>query len=326
MALVVVLTLILAYRSFFAKESKEESTGNGHNLDAAQLEKTLQKILENQSSEAKTPRASTAHEDLAMDVDLAEMERDEPPAAKASGTATASAAEMAGESAAEVSQLRLSLNESHKKIEALQNQLKESQASAAAASSAAKAPAGESGGMSSAEKDELSGKVRDLEARLAEYEIISEDIADLSRYREENDQLRKELNSLKAGGAIPVAEAPAPAAPKAAAAPAAESVPESIEVKSAPAPAEETINVTSAKTAEEPTPAVTVSGGGETAAEPSSDLIDDELMKEFAAAVEGQKALDKAGEKAGAGKEAAKKTNDEDKLMNEFENFVTKKG
>ncbi len=55
--------------------------------------------------------------------------------------------------------------------------------------------------MSSAEKDELAGKARDLEARLAEYEIISEDIADLSRYREENDQLKKELEALKAGGA-----------------------------------------------------------------------------------------------------------------------------
>ncbi|WP_413612435.1 hypothetical protein [Bdellovibrio sp. HCB-110] len=301
-ALVLILSLFLAYRSFFGKKSKEEASETGHGLDAAQLEKTLQKILDNQNQTAKPARGGGASEDLGMDVDLDEMERTS--VASKTGAAVG-AAEVAGESAAEVSQLRLTLNESHQKIETLQKQLKEALVAAEASAAAGGASAGAGGaegGMSSQEKDELSGKVRDLEARLAEYEIISEDIADLSRYREENDQLKQQLEALKAGAGV-VASAPTP--PPQQAAPEPEPVPEP-----APAPVEE------------PTPA----------AEPpaqesaSADLIDDELMKEFAAAVEGQKALDKAAEKAGDGSETAKSENDEsDKLMSEFENFVSKK-
>ncbi|MEK2646097.1 hypothetical protein [Bdellovibrio sp. BCCA] len=273
----------------------------GHGLDAAQLEKTLQKILDNQAQSGK-PAARNgggASEDFGLDVDLDEMEKSSASSLKATGAAVAS-----GESAAEVSQLRLSLTESHQKIETLQKQLKEALTAAeeAAASGGAPAAGVSEGGANSAANDELAGKVRDLEARLAEYEIISEDIADLSRYREENDQLKKELEGLKAGGAKPAAAAaaPAPEAPKVEAAP---------EPEPAPAPVPE------------------VADAQETQAqEPSSDLIDDELMREFAAAVEGQKALDKAAEKAGDGSEAAKSGNDEsDKLMNEFENFVSKK-
>lgn len=301
-ALVLILSLFLAYRSFFGKKSKEEASEAGHGLDAAQLEKTLQKILDNQNQSGKPARGG-ASEDLGMDVDLDEMERTS--VASKSGAV----GEAVGESAAEVSQLRLSLGESHQKIETLQKQLKEALVTAeanAAAGGASAGAGGAEGGMSSQEKDELSGKVRDLEARLAEYEIISEDIADLSRYREENDQLKQQLEALKAGAGV-VASTPTP--PPQAAAPEPEPVPE---------PAPEPV----AAPVVEPTPA----------AEPpaqesaSADLIDDELMKEFAAAVEGQKALDKAAEKAGDGSETAKSENDEsDKLMSEFENFVSKK-
>lgn len=301
-ALVLILSLFLAYRSFFGKRSKEEAS-EAHGLDAAQLEKTLQKILDNQSQTGKPARGGGASEDLGMDVDLDEIERTS--VASKTGTVVGAAA-AAGDSAAEVSQLRLTLNESHQKIETLQKQLKEALVAAEASAAAGGASAGAGvaeGGMSSQEKDELSGKVRDLEARLAEYEIISEDIADLSRYREENDQLKQQLDALKAGGAnAAAAPTSAPEAPK-------------VEVAAAePEPV--------APPVEEPTPSVEPPAQ-ESA---SSDLIDDELMKEFAAAVEGQKALDKAAEKAGDGSETAKSENDEsDKLMNEFENFVSKK-
>lgn len=40
-------------------------------------------------------------------------------------------------------------------------------------------------------------KIRDLEGRLAEYEIIEEDIADLSLFKEENTKLKRELEALK---------------------------------------------------------------------------------------------------------------------------------
>ncbi|WP_295903711.1 hypothetical protein [uncultured Bdellovibrio sp.] len=280
----------------------------GHGLDAAQLEKTLQKILDNQAQSGKpaSRNGGGASEDFDVDVDLDEMEKSSVSSSKAAGAAAAS-----GESAAEVSQLRLSLTESHQKIETLQKQLKEALTAAeeAAASGGASAAGASEGGANSAANDELAGKVRDLEARLAEYEIISEDIADLSRYREENDQLKKELEALKAGGAKPAAAAAAPA-------------PETPKVEVAPEPEPAPTPEVAAAPAEEPAPAAAEAP----AQEPSSDLIDDELMREFAAAVEGQKALDKAAEKAGDGSEAAKAGNDEsDKLMSEFENFVSKK-
>lgn len=50
-----------------------------------------------------------------------------------------------------------------------------------------------------AETEALKTKVTDLEGRLAEYEIIAEDIADLGRYKDENIKLLKEIESLKAG-------------------------------------------------------------------------------------------------------------------------------
>ena len=56
---------------------------------------------------------------------------------------------------------------------------------------------------------ELMAKIDELEARLQEYEIIEDDIADLSLYKAENDKLKAQLESLKSGDVVapePVAE------------------------------------------------------------------------------------------------------------------------
>jgi hypothetical protein len=149
---------------------------------------------------------------------------------------------------------------------------------------AANTPAPAAGGLSSEEKASLDDKIRELQAKLSEYEIISEDIADLSFYKEQNAKLQKELDSMKAGGA-PVA-APAPA-PVAAAAP-------------PPPPREEPAIVGKATVTEtpadevpvsEPIPAPAASAAAPAAAELA---IDDDLMAEFAAAVEKQKAPEAA--------------------------------
>ncbi|QDK38474.1 hypothetical protein [Bdellovibrio sp. NC01] len=310
--LIIFISLFLGFRAFFGKSSSHDA-GSGHGVDSAQLEKTLQKILENQGAGGGA-RAHVAHDEHSVHAELDESDMG-PGASVAVG---------GGESAAEVAQLRSTVSESQKKIEELQAQLAQAQSAAseagaaAAAASASAAPA--EGGGSNAEAE---AKIRDLESRLAEYEIISEDIADLSRYKEENDKLRSELEALQKGGAAPAAAAQAPA-------PAAEPAPAPVEEAPAPVAAAEP----------EPTPepapsepavddvaaAVAAMAPEAPAAEAGSDLIDDELMKEFAAAVEGQKALDKVGEKAGDGKAAAdKKGEDTDQLMNEFENFVSKK-
>lgn len=54
------------------------------------------------------------------------------------------------------------------------------------------------GGGDAGNNDDLMNKIAELESRLQEYEIIEDDIADLSLYRAENDKLKAELERLKA--------------------------------------------------------------------------------------------------------------------------------
>ena len=53
----------------------------------------------------------------------------------------------------------------------------------------------------------LTARVKELESKLSEYEILEDDIADLSLFKEENARLKAELQNLRGGAA------PAPAAP-----------------------------------------------------------------------------------------------------------------
>lgn len=53
--------------------------------------------------------------------------------------------------------------------------------------------------VSKEDYDALQEKVTELQARLAEYEIIEDDIADLSMYKEENARLKAEITRLKGG-------------------------------------------------------------------------------------------------------------------------------
>ena len=59
---------------------------------------------------------------------------------------------------------------------------------------------------------ELQSKVDELEARLQEYEIIEDDIADLSLFKTENEKLKEEIERLKSqmGNSEPAAPAPEP--------------------------------------------------------------------------------------------------------------------
>ncbi len=70
--------------------------------------------------------------------------------------------------------------------------------------------------------NDLANKIKELEAKLSEYEIIAEDIADLSRYKDQNALLLKEIEQLKSQSSQPAAAKPPPPAepPVAAATPA----------------------------------------------------------------------------------------------------------
>jgi hypothetical protein len=58
----------------------------------------------------------------------------------------------------------------------------------------------------------LSARIKELEAKLAEYEILEDDIADLSLYKEENARLKSELDRVKGGEGAASAPQPEPAA------------------------------------------------------------------------------------------------------------------
>lgn len=62
----------------------------------------------------------------------------------------------------------------------------------------------------------LTLRIEELQSKLAEYEILEDDIADLSLYKEENVRLRTEIDKLKSGAPTPApaaTSAPAPATP-----------------------------------------------------------------------------------------------------------------
>lgn len=198
------------------------------------------------------------------------------PAAAASGEA--------GALVAEIETLRASLAEK-------QDQIEQMKLAPAATPSEAGAPAAAAtGAMSSDDKRLLEEQIRDLQAKLAEYEIISEDIADLSFYKEENAKLQKQLETLKTGAPAaavsPASTAPADVAPVAPTTPVAADVdPAQAMVDSLMAmPTEELAK----SAAPEPTPpsatetAPADAGGGRTSA------ADEDLLKEFADAVSAQ--------------------------------------
>jgi hypothetical protein len=268
--LIVLFTLFLAYRSFLSAKAAELSPA-GAAPSLGELEDALKKILE-----------------------------------KANGLPTAAAGAAGGEATAplleEIAELKKNLEVKQGELEQLKSV------------SASPAPAGDAG-LSGEERSKLESQIKELQGKLSEYEIISEDIADLSFYKEENAKLQKELASLKNGapaaavtGATAAPPAAAPSAPEVppamAEAPAVEAPP----VEKKPEP--EIVGKTRAPLETEPeAPSVVPATADALAAAiaPAADVDlsertppitsagsdpggDEDIMKEFAAAVEEQKA------------------------------------
>lgn len=255
---ILVLALLLMIRSFVAAKDEVQS---GSSANLGDLEETLKKLLEKANSVPTGLPASADGSDAALLV-------------------------------AEINTLKLELDQKKKEIEDIKTA---SPAGASADGAAASAPA-----MSDEDKAKLEAKIKELEGKLSEYEIISEDIADLSFYKEQNTKLQKELEALKAGGTA-VAAAAASSAPAAESKPAAE--PEIAGKAKATPPPEPEPEVAAA--APEPAPALAEAAPSppvETAApvEPTappeatpaldSAVVNDDLLAEFAAAIEKQKA------------------------------------
>jgi predicted RNase H-like nuclease (RuvC/YqgF family) len=260
------LVIFLAVRMLFGKDQtsqgQEYGKGDGVALSAgatAEIEKTLTRILENQS-QIQSGQQSGLSANFEQSV------------ANNAGASQAVAQ-------AEVSALQVEVKKREDKISSLERQLEQVQTELTN-----QPKAGPPGDVVV-----LQEKMKTLESRLSEYEIISEDIADLSFYKEENTRLQAELAKVLAAGA----SAPQAASPEA--------------VK--PAPAAPVVQPAPAAAVEEP-------------AETSAGGIDDDIMAQFAAAVDEQKAASAAAKAAKAG--AADKPSVDGELMGKFEDFVKK--
>ena len=283
----IVLTLLfivaLVFLTLFG--SKDEFSEKGGSAQISpDLEKSLQRMLENQT------QAKSAV------FDFSKGEANAPVVSSAQSSDQNTAAHQ--EAVAQLEKVKAEVAAREKSIQELKTQLEVAQSAAQAA-------------VPSASSSGLEARIKELEARLSEYDIISEDIADLSKFKEENEKLKKQLSQ---AASAPVAAAPSPApAPKPVQmAPLPDLPPEPAgipELKMEPAPAP----VAAAPPLEVvPQPA---------AADPMvSSAIDDDLMKEFAAAVENQKAAT-----AAKPPEAPPASAESEDLMGQFENFVQKK-
>ncbi len=166
-AIVVTVAFIL-FRSLFFKQEEAEAEGAGLGLGASaqDLEITLQKIL-----------AKSSRQDQPASVEGGNPQKSE-----------------ASPSPSELAELRLELSKRQQEIEDLKLQLNEA---VAASTQAGSAPP-----TQTSDDSALRATIEELEARLAEYGILEDDIADLSLYKEENQKLKAELERLRQGGGV----------------------------------------------------------------------------------------------------------------------------
>jgi regulator of replication initiation timing len=138
-------------------------------------------------------------------------------------------------------------------------------------------------GAGAANDPVLTEKIKDLEARLSEYEIIAEDIADLSKFREENKKLQMQIENLETQLKNLSSQTPAPPTPALPTAVA--EIPQPVAKETPPPAAPEPVE----NMATEPVPEVAAAISPSPVAA-SDSVIDDDILAEFAKAVDEQKA------------------------------------
>jgi len=279
-ASVLVLLVLLALRLFLSsKEPKESGVSSG---SLSELEASLKKILEQSNSVPANAQVTTA---VAT----------ENPEAK--------------NLVEEINKLKEELNAKAKQVEEMKT-------------ASAQNPAAAGPSLNAGEKDKLDLQIKELQAKLSEYEIISEDIADLSFYKEQNARLTKELENLKGGGA-PVDTANEPAiVGKAKATQGMDSVVEqaaamvaSVTSTAAAAPVlEPEVALSTEASPVADVPAVAAAAPEVPAVE---NVVDDNLMAEFDAAVQSQQGSETSDEGANLG------DMDMEKMMAEAANITT---
>ena len=173
-AVVLLLIIVYVYRAFFmATDSTRESAELTH---SPAIEQKLNQILEQQKSKNSGSAASSA----------------------STAARSQNAEEEIDKLKAEIYNLRQQLNETEKKVfeagsSATSDQPQASNADATASDSGP-------GNITEAAHEEVVVKVKELESRLAEYEIIADDIAELSQLRSDNARLKEQLAKIAPAG------------------------------------------------------------------------------------------------------------------------------
>lgn len=169
--LIICVTLVFAYRLFFIKsiQSGSESRGSESNPTLDFIEEKLNKLLIQQS------------------------------ALKVTASSLAVSGDISSEHVGEISQLKDLLKQKENEILNLRNSSVETSSS----TSTSAADAGSVSASQSAQdvkklNDQLSlyqTQIDDLKSRLSDYEIIAEDIADLQKFKKENELLKSQLST-----------------------------------------------------------------------------------------------------------------------------------
>lgn len=186
--IVLVLGLIFA-ALLFTVWRRDDGPKTSEDLSA--IEETLKKVLE---ATRHQPAQSAVGRDSEGDSSTGG-------ASKASDGAGATAA---GAPSVDTSELTSQIAERERLINELKGKISELETQKAS-------PAA---GATPQDTVNLELKIRDLESRLKEYEIIEDDIANLSLYKEENARLKDELGKMKAVAAAELEELVTPAADK----------------------------------------------------------------------------------------------------------------
>lgn len=173
-----ILCLVAAYLYRSLRQGGDEASSSSQLAD---IEKALKRVLD----QVPGPRPAEA-------AAPAEGEAGEPAADSSAPAPEASAADAAVQSA-ELAQAKKDRDEAQLKLAQANNQIEELKNATASAPAA--------GGNSSEEVKAMESRVRELEGKLSDYEIIADDIANLSLYKSENARLKDELNRMKNGGA-----------------------------------------------------------------------------------------------------------------------------
>lgn len=300
-----IFILLLIYRQFFNQngDNFSQSGAQSLNIDTTEIEKKLQKIMEGQLS----LKGQIGNVDGALGVSYGD-----------NLYGSNSSQEEVGLLKKEIDDLKEQINKKNQTIENL------NQVSAMVVEKAADSAQSKDSKKDFEGQKELEGKVRELEGRLQEYEIISEDIADLSFYKEENARLQKELNELKGGADVPEPSKPEPKT---------NSIDDDLMKEFAAAIQDQkkpsVTNVLEKSPSDAKVPA-TQSAAPQSSApgtlpgsQSDASTIDDDLMKEFAAAIEDQKKSPMNREKETKDVES-EKLKESQQLMGDFENFLKK--